>query len=262
MIYLFLLFYCLEFKLGYFLLEKSEKKASILLNINKKISVLLNAPDEHYEKLCNMKDDWEMWLISPQSSSKKDDILKSAVDNIMEIIKKQTFRTARVKEEQAKLTYKQGSLVDSLTKTKIFPLIEKFVSNMNNDSLSKLTIFSEWVLETVFIMRKADKNKNKFAAPTKKKKKKLVRTNVNMNTFNNTTMLATWLLFWPYAHKKFDSNSTSLSECIEDDLKIFPSKLVETFHHQMDFVIKVVQSSTMTVVKRKARKNGTLPHGL
>ncbi|XP_066919886.1 uncharacterized protein [Clytia hemisphaerica] len=251
-----------EFKLGYFLLEKSEKKASILLNINKKISVLLNAPDEHYEKLCNMKDDWEMWLISPLSTSRKDDILRLAVDNIMEIIKKQTLRTVRVKEEQAKLTYKQGSLVDSLTKTKIFPVIEKFVSNMNNDSLSKLTIFSEWVLETVFIMRKSDKNKNKFAAPTKKKKKKLVRTNVNMNTFNNTTMLATWLLFWPYAHKKFDSNSTSLSECIENDLKIFPSKLVETFHHQMDFVIKVVQSSTMNVVKRKARKNGTLPHGL
>ena len=245
--------FCLEIKLGYYLLEKSEKSPSILLNISRKISVMLNAPDEHYEKLYNMKDDWENWLLSPQRSEQG--IIKSAVTNMIEIIKNQTFKNARVREERAKLSYKQGSLVDLLTKTKTFPFVEKFVSSLGADVFSKLTIFSEWVLETVFIMRKSDKSKGKFNT-NKKRRKKLVRTNVNMNTFNNATMLATWLLFWPYVNKTDQSNCALLCETIKEDLGIFPLHLVDNFHHQMEFVIRVVESSTMEVVKSKARQNG------
>ena len=232
-------------------MEKSEKSPSILLNISRKISVMLNAPDEHYEKLYIMKDDWENWLLSPQESEQS--IIKSAVTNMIEIIKKQTFKNARVREEQAKLTYKQGSLVDLLTKTKTFPFVEKFVSTLGADVFSKLTIFSEWALETVFIIRKSDKSKGKFNT---KRKKKLVRQNVKMNTFNNATMLATWILFWPYVNKTDQSNCAQLSENIKEDLHIFPSNLVDNFHHQMEFVIRVVESSTMEVVKTKARQSG------
>ena len=215
--------------------------------------MLLNAPDEHYEKLYNMKSQWENWLLSPQGSEQG--IIKAAVTNMIEIIKNQTFKNARVREERAKLSYKQGSLVDLLTKTKTFPFVEKFVSSLGADVFSKLTVFSEWVLETVFIMRKS--SHTSVFNPNKKRRKKLVRTNVNMNTFNNATMLATWILFWPYVNKETSgSNCQLLCENIKNDLCVFPSLLVENFHHQMEFVIRVVESSTMEVVKTKARQNG------
>ena len=217
---------------------------------------MLNAPDQHYERLCNLKEDWERWLVSPKGVQK--DIVNTAVNSIMEIIEKQTFKQARVNEVQAKLTYKQGSLVDSLTKTKLFPVVEKFVSSLNSNLLSKLSIFSEWALETVFIIRKSDKPKGKFTA-SKKRKKKLVRTDVKMNTFNNTAMLTTWLLFWPYDLERYDSNSSALLQSVHGDLETFPASLIDTFHHQLSFVIKVVEASTMNTFKSKALKRRSMP---
>lgn len=168
----------------------------------------------------------------------------------MEIINTQTFHSSVMKDEKAKLTYKQGSLVDSLTKTKTFPVVEKFMNELKDEYSTKLSLFAEWVLETVFVTRKRVKHHSVFHGG-KKRKKKLIKTDVKMNTFNNTVMVTTWLLFWPYEWRNLDSNCAAIAGYVQADLDTFSPVLLSSFHEQITFVTKVIQSSTKETFKCK-----------
>lgn len=241
------MFVVIDSKLGYFLIEKGDKKPYVVLNISKKISIRLSSHVQNYERLIQLREQWERWLLSPKDS--KLNVLQCGIQQIMKIIETQTFKTTVMKDEKAKLTYKQGSLVDSLTKTKTFPVVEKFIDSLGSEYFSRLSVFAEWVLETVFVTRKRVKN-NMFNGG-KKRRKKLVKTNVKMNTFNNTAMVTTWVLFWPYEWRNQDSNCAAMAECVQVDLDTFSPVLLSSFHEQINFVTKVIQSSTVDTFKCK-----------
>lgn len=235
--------------MGYCLIEKGDQKPYVVLNISRKISIKLSSDVQNYERLIKLREEWELWLLSPKDS--KINVLQNGIHQIMEIIKTQTFKTVVMKDEKAKLTYKQGSLVDSLTKTKTFPVVEKFIDSLNSDFFSKLSVFAEWALETVFVTRKRAKEKNLVFNASKKRKKKLVKTNVKMNTFNNAVMVTTWILFWPYEWRNLDSNCAAMADNIQSDLESFSPVLLSSFHEQINFVTKVIQSSTVDTFKCK-----------
>lgn len=231
---------------GYFVLRKPENSPSITMSVNPKVSIKLKSNSEESQKLLSLKEDWENWLsATPSSDCTEESILTNGINHVIDLIKNGKFAGVQtsVSNEKIKLSYKEGSLVDSVTKTKVFQVVQTALSALPEEELVKMTQFSEWLFEEFFVAGKSLPSKQSNAKK-KKKKKSLVQTSVNVNLFNNSAMLSTCLLFWPYNdQQKVGSNNASVLDFLGEDIGTLPKKTVGIFHEKIRFVLKALKDS-------------------
>ena len=233
-------------KNGYLLLQRSVETPTIILNITNNISIKLesNIAIENKKRILNLKYDWETWLSSSLQGIQEDN-LSDGVERLVSIIKTQTFTNKTVlsnktvaSNEKCKLHYKQRSLIDLLTKTKVFSIVQSKFDAISEEELGKLTQFEEWIVEILLYCAKSKNKKRSFKKVRRIKKNKVVEIDVKMNVFNNIIMVTTWLLFWPYRSNGANSNCSILKGSIENDIRLFPHDTVMLFHEQIKFILK------------------------
>ncbi|XP_057315997.1 uncharacterized protein LOC130657052 isoform X2 [Hydractinia symbiolongicarpus] len=231
---------------GYFVLRKPENSPAITMSVNPKVSIKLKSNSEESQKLLSLKEDWENWLsATPNTDCTEESILTNGINHVIDLIKNGKFAGVQtsVSNEKINLSYKEGSLVDSVTKTKVFQVVQTALSALPEEELVKMTQFSEWLFEEFFVAGKSLPSKQS-SVKKKKKKKSLVQTSVNVSLFNSCAMLSTCLLFWPYNdQQKVGSNNALVLDFLGEDIETLPKKTVGIFHEKIRFVLKALKDS-------------------